>query len=83
MSFDPSNYSLKIHDSYSQSESPLVSVWAHSLTLFHTLRSVSVSPGLHFWLAPFHALALVASPRLGSWHMHKVVKWFVEEYIYK
>jgi hypothetical protein len=30
--------------------------------------SVSVTPKLHFQLAPFHALAMVVSPRLGSWH---------------
>jgi hypothetical protein len=28
------------------------SVWAHSLTLSHTLGSVNVTPELHSWLAP-------------------------------
>ncbi len=61
MNFEPSNCSLKIWDSVripnSQSGSPLGSVWAHSITLFHTPGSVNVTAKLHSWLAPFHALA--------------------------
>ncbi len=55
-------------DSNSQSESPLGNVWAHSLTLFRIPESVSVILELHSQTTPFHALAWVASPKLGSWH---------------
>jgi hypothetical protein len=48
------------------------SVWAHSLTLLCTLESMNIILGLHFQLTFFHALALIVSPRLGSWHyLHK------------
>jgi hypothetical protein len=46
--------------------SPFGSVWAHSLTLSHTSKSVNVIIGLHSWPAPFHALVLVMNPRLRS-----------------
>ncbi len=86
MSFDLSNCSLKIQDSIripihkvgipkweSQSGSSFWSLWVHSLTLSCTLGNVNVIPGLHFWSAPFHALAFVMTPKLGSWQ-EKIVK---------
>jgi len=54
-------------DSNSQSGSPLGNVWAHSLTFSHTFGNVNVTPGLHSQPAPFHAFALVMSPRLRQW----------------
>ncbi len=51
----------------SQNGSPLGSVWTHSFPLSYTPKNVNVTPELHFRLAPFHAIALVASPRLKSW----------------
>ncbi len=67
-------------DSNSQSESSLKSVKVHSLTLSytHTLlhslqRTWDVTPGLPSWHAPLQALALVASPRLGLWHVCVVI----------
>jgi hypothetical protein len=38
-----------------------------------TLGAWNVTPGLHFWLAPSQALALVASPRLGLQHLLQVM----------
>jgi hypothetical protein len=58
----------RVHqDSNFESGSPLKSVWAHSLTFSRTPRSVNVNETLklHSWLAPFYAVALVASLRLG------------------
>jgi len=52
-------------DSNSQNGSPFGSVWVQSLTLFRIPSSVNVIFGLHFQPAPFHALILVVSPRLG------------------
>ncbi len=40
----------------------------YSLTLSHTFGNVNVIPRFHYPLAPIHVLALVTSPRLGSWH---------------
>jgi hypothetical protein len=63
MSFDPSNHCLNIQNS----------IRTHSLTLSRIVKSVNIpknvnmTPGLHSWPAPFHAFALVASPKLGSW----------------
>jgi hypothetical protein len=42
-------------------------VWAHSFTFSRIPKNVNVTLGLHFWPTPFHALALVANPRLGLW----------------
>jgi hypothetical protein len=64
MFFDPSNSSLKIQESNSQSGSSFGRVWVHSLTLFHTFESVNVIPGSHSWPSSFHALTLITSPRL-------------------
>jgi hypothetical protein len=74
MSFDPWNPFLNIWDSIGI-PTPKVRVHlgvcgfipSHSLTLFHTLGSANVTPRLHFWPAPFHARALIASPKLRSW----------------
>jgi hypothetical protein len=58
-------------------ESLFESVWVHSLTLSYTPMSMDVTLELHFRLAPFHALALIVSPRLRSWHKYtknKIVK---------
>ncbi len=63
MNFDPSNNSLKVWKSNS-----LRSAWVHSLTLSRIPRNVRVSLRLHFRPSPFHALALVVSPKLRSWH---------------
>ncbi len=64
---------LGLHrDSNSQNESPLGNVWIHSLTLLHSPESVNVTPEFHSRPPPFHALALVASQRLGSWHINYV-----------
>jgi len=41
-------------DFNSQSESPLGSLWAHSLTLSHTSRNVNVISELHSWPALLH-----------------------------
>jgi len=56
---------------------PFGSVWAHSLTFSRILKSVNVNPELRSPLPPFHALALVANPRLGSWHLcfHDINYW--------
>jgi hypothetical protein len=81
MSFDLSNYYLKIWKSVGFS-TPKVGVHfkvcgfipSHS----RTPRNVSVTLGLHFRLAPLHALALVVSPRLWLWHHNCCphnVKW--------
>jgi hypothetical protein len=64
MSFDPSNYFLKIWDSNSQNESSLESVWADSLTLSYTPGSANVTFELHFQPIPFHVLTLTKSPKL-------------------
>jgi hypothetical protein len=64
-SINPSNRFLKIWDSNSQNGSSFGSVWAHSLTLSCIPMSVTMTLGLHFQFAPFHALAFVVSPMLG------------------
>jgi hypothetical protein len=56
------------NNSNSQSGNPFESVWVHSVTFFHLPGNVNVTPGLHSWPTPFHALTLVASPKLRSWH---------------
>jgi hypothetical protein len=45
------------------------STWECVGSFPHTLESVNVIPRLHSRLAPFHAFALVAISRLGSWHL--------------
>jgi hypothetical protein len=73
MAFDPCNRSLKIWESI-ETLTPKVGahlgVWgfipSHSPTL---MGAWNVIPGLHSWPAPSQALALVASPRLGLWHL--------------
>jgi hypothetical protein len=62
MSFNPFNRFLKIQD-FVGIPIPLGSAWAHSLTFPCTLGNVNVTPKLHFQLALFHALAVVASPK--------------------
>jgi hypothetical protein len=54
----------------SQSENPLGSVWAHSLSLSRTPRNVNVTPRLHYRPAPFYVFALVTNPKLRSWHSY-------------
>jgi hypothetical protein len=82
MNFDPWNHSLKIHDSIGIPTSKvgvhLGVVGSFPNTLTHTPKNENVIHGLHSWPAPFHAFALVASPRLRSWqilqHMRKEKK---------
>ncbi len=38
-------------------------------TLLQTPKSANVTPELYYWPTPFHAFALVVSPKLGSQHM--------------
>jgi hypothetical protein len=72
MGFDPHNCPLKIQESI-ETLTPKVGVhlevWrfipSHSPTLLGTWH---VTIGLHSWPMPLQALALVASPRLGSRH---------------
>ncbi len=70
MKFDPSHLFLKIQKSIRTTTLKvgvhLGVLWAHSLTLSRIAGNVNVILGLHAQLAPFHALALVTSPRLGS-----------------
>jgi len=73
MSFDPWIYFLKIQKSI---RTPTPKVGAHLGVCvfipshFPTLLGAwNVIPGLHFQLTPLQALALVASPKLGSWHI--------------
>jgi hypothetical protein len=55
---------LGFHKNFnSQGESPLGSVWAHSLTLFHIPKSVNVTLELHFRLVAFHASCLGREPK--------------------
>jgi hypothetical protein len=66
MNFESSKQieNLRLHrDSNSQSGNP---PWTH--TLSRIPGNVSVTPKLHSWPTPFHALTLVASPRLRLWH---------------
>jgi hypothetical protein len=73
MNFDLSNFSLKnlkvYQDFNSQNESPFGNVWAHSLTLSYTSKSVNVTIGLHSRPTPFHGLALFVNLRLGLWQV--------------
>jgi hypothetical protein len=39
-------------------------VWAHSFTLSRTLKNVNVSPKLHSWPTPFHALCFSHEPKV-------------------
>jgi hypothetical protein len=79
MNFDPYNCSLKIRESTRiptpKVEVPL-GVWgfipSHSFAL---LGAWNVTPGLPSWLALLQAFALVASPRLGLWHL----QWKMEQ----
>jgi hypothetical protein len=73
MSFDPWNYSLKIWKSV-RTPSPKMGahlgVWSFILSHFPTfLGAWNVTHGLHSWLAPLQALALVASLMLRLWHL--------------
>jgi len=73
MGFDPWNFSLKIWESI-ETPTPKVGVhlgvWgfipSHSLVL---PRAWNVTLKLHIWFAPSQAFALIASPRLGLWHV--------------
>jgi hypothetical protein len=73
MGFDPCNHSLKIRESI---ETPTPKVEIH-LRVWRFIPSHSptfpgtwdVTPRLLFWLAPLQAFALVASLRLGLWHL--------------
>jgi hypothetical protein len=71
-SFDPCNRTLKIRDSFrdsnSQHGSSLMSVKVHSLTLFALPGACEVNPRCPSWPATLQPLALVASPRLGLRH---------------
>jgi hypothetical protein len=72
MSFDPYNHPLKIQKSIGTS-TPNVGVhlgmWGFILSHFLTLLETwNVTLGLHSWLAPLQALALVTSPRLKLRH---------------
>ncbi len=62
-------------DSNSQNGSPLGSVRVHSFTLLQSLKAWNVTFGLHSQLAPLQALALIASPRLGSQQI-QYQSWF-------
>jgi len=73
MGFDPYNVSLKIWES-TKTPTPNVGthlgMWrfipSHSPTL---LRAWNVTLGLLSWPAPLQTFALVASPKLGLWHI--------------
>jgi hypothetical protein len=73
-SLDPCNRTLKIwesfRDSNSQHGSSLGSVRVHALTLFALPGACEVTPGSSFWVATFQPLALVTSSRLGLWQNH-------------
>jgi hypothetical protein len=45
------------------------STWECVDSFLHIPSSANVSPKLCFQLAPFHAFALIVSPRLRSWHL--------------
>jgi hypothetical protein len=72
MNFNLSNCFMKIWESIgspnwdynSQNGSPIGSVWAHSLTISCTPKSVNVIPMLHFQPAPFHALCFRHKPKV-------------------
>jgi hypothetical protein len=51
-------------DFNSQSESPLGSLWAHSLTLSHTSGNVNVISELHSWPALLHAPCFSREPKV-------------------
>jgi hypothetical protein len=77
INFDTCNCPLKIWESIWTPISKMgvhFGVWefipSHSLTF---PGAWNVTLGLHFWLAPLQALALVASPRLGLWHYNYFV----------
>ncbi len=84
MGFDPCDRSLKIWKSI---ETPILKVGAH-LRMWRFIpshsrtlpRAWNVTPGLHSWLAPSQALALVASPKLKLRHMLNLfsfnIRWF-------
>ncbi len=76
MSSNLSNCSLKIQkfqrDSNSQSGSPLRNVWAHFSHSFAFLGMWMWFPGYTLRPTPFHALALIVSPRIRSWHPTQV-----------
>jgi hypothetical protein len=69
MGFDPCDCTLKIWESFwdsnSQHGSSLGNVRVHSFTLFALLGTCEVTPGSPSWPATFQPLTLVTSPRLG------------------
>jgi hypothetical protein len=68
MNLNPWNISLKIQDSI---ELPIPKMRVHLGVCGFNLYirgSANVTPVLHFWLAHFHAFALVTRSRLRSWH---------------
>jgi hypothetical protein len=69
MCFDPWNTSLKIQDSIGI-PTPKVDSGVHSRVCRFTFGSANVTPKLHFQPAPFHAFALVTSPKPKSWQLH-------------
>jgi hypothetical protein len=76
-----SKYSKVHRNSTSQNGNPLENIWAHSLTLSYTPKSVNVILTLHFRLAPSTPFALVVNPRLRLWHT-KPVQWSNDDSIY-
>jgi hypothetical protein len=72
-SFDPCNHTLKIWESFwdsnSQHGSSLGSVRVHALTLFALPGVCDVTLGSLSWPAPLQLLALGANPRLRLWHL--------------
>jgi hypothetical protein len=69
MSFDPYNCTLKIQESFwdsnSQHWSSLVSVRIHSLTLFAFPEACDVTFESSSWPTTLQPLVLIVSPRLG------------------
>ncbi len=92
MNFYPCNCPLKIWESIGTPTLKMgvhLRVWGFIPSHFPTLlRAWNVIPRLHTWLAPLLALALVASPRLGLWHVinpnNKIRNYLmvVESFIY-
>jgi hypothetical protein len=65
MGFNPCDCSLKIRES---TEIPIPKMGAH-LGVWVFILTFSHTPELPSWPAPLQALALVASPMLGLWHL--------------
>jgi hypothetical protein len=73
MGFDPCNFPPKIRESIG---TPTPTMWVHlevwTFTPSHSLAlsgAWDVILGLPFWFATLQALTLVASPKLGLWHI--------------